>query len=100
MLSSDLSETSRSSSHPPRVLIVDDEPQVLVVLQDLLEDAFEVQATDQPAKALRMVESDPTIAVVLTDQRMPTMSGDELLARVRHRSSATRMLCTGYADLQ
>lgn len=100
MLPNDSSETSRASSHPPRILVVDDEPQVLVALQDLLEDDFEVQATDQPAKALRLVESDPKIAVVLSDQRMPSMTGDELLARVRRSSSATRLLCTGYADLQ
>lgn len=100
MLTSDVSETSRGSSRPPRILVVDDEPQVLVALQDLLEDDFEVEATDQPATALRLVETDPTIAVVLSDQRMPSMNGDELLARVRKSSGATRMLCTGYADLQ
>lgn len=101
MLTSDATQASGwGSSRPPRVLVVDDEPQVLVALQDLLEDAFEVEATDEPKKALKLVESDPGIAVVLTDQRMPTMNGDELLARVRKSSSATRMLCTGFADLQ
>jgi diguanylate cyclase (GGDEF)-like protein/PAS domain S-box-containing protein len=99
MLTSDVSETRPGSSRPPRILVVDDEPQVLVALQDLLEDDFEVEATDEPSRAIKIVESDPTIAVVLTDQRMPGMNGDELLARVRQSSSATRMLCTGYADL-
>jgi diguanylate cyclase (GGDEF)-like protein/PAS domain S-box-containing protein len=82
------------------VLIVDDEPQVLVALQDLLENDFDVRATDRPEQALRMAEEDPEIAVVLSDQRMPSMTGDQLLAKLRHHSNATRILCTGYADLQ
>lgn len=89
-----------SSLPPPRVLVVDDEPQILVALQDLLEPEFEVTATDQPEKALQIAEEDPSMAVVLTDQRMPGMTGDELLARLQERSNASRILCTGYADLQ
>jgi diguanylate cyclase (GGDEF)-like protein/PAS domain S-box-containing protein len=89
-----------TSNRPPRVLVVDDEPQVLVALQDLLETDFEVTTTDEPEKALRIAEQDPEIAVVLSDQRMPRMSGDELLAKLRQHSNATRVLCTGYADLQ
>jgi diguanylate cyclase (GGDEF)-like protein/PAS domain S-box-containing protein len=82
------------------VLVVDDEPQVLVALQDLLEHDFDVQATDRPEQALRMAEDDPEIAVVVSDQRMPNMTGDQLLAKLRQHSNATRILCTGYADLQ
>jgi diguanylate cyclase (GGDEF)-like protein/PAS domain S-box-containing protein len=83
----------------PHVLIVDDEKQVLVALEDLLEGHFRVTATDQPARALRIVEEDPSISVVMSDQRMPGMTGDELLARLRLSTDATRILCTGYADL-
>ncbi|MDF3069575.1 MAG: hypothetical protein K0R38_5176 [Polyangiaceae bacterium] len=100
MLPSTASEAGQGTSdRRPRILVVDDEPQVLVALRDLLEDGFEVEATDDPLRALRLVESDPLISVVLSDQRMPTMSGDELLARIRHSSTATRVLCTGYADV-
>lgn len=94
------SESRAGSERPPHVLIVDDEPQVLVALEDLLSDEFAVTATDQPAKALRIAEEDPELAVVLSDQRMPGMTGDEFLARLRGHSNATRILCTGYADLQ
>ena len=101
MLLETANRQSRSpSTRPPRVLVVDDEPQILVALQDLLEPEFEVMATDQPEKALRMAEADPDMAVVLSDQRMPGMTGDELLARLEKHSSASRILCTGYADLQ
>jgi diguanylate cyclase (GGDEF)-like protein/PAS domain S-box-containing protein len=90
----------RKTAPPPRVLVVDDEPQVLVALQDLLEDEFQVTATDKPERALRIVEEDQDLAVVISDQRMPGMSGTELLSKVRDHSDAARILCTGYADLQ
>ncbi|HYP86959.1 MAG TPA: EAL domain-containing protein, partial [Polyangiaceae bacterium] len=81
------------------MLLVDDEPQVLVALEDLLGDEFDVTAVNEPTRALRIAEEDPNIAVVLSDQRMPGMTGDELLSRLRRRSAASRILCTGYADL-
>jgi PAS domain S-box-containing protein len=81
------------------VLLVDDEPQVLVALEDLLSDEFTVYKAQSPHAALELVENDQNIAVVLTDQRMPGMSGDELLTRVHEASDATRMLVTGFADL-
>lgn len=82
------------------MLIVDDEPQVLVALEDLLGEEFDVRTASEPEQALRLAEEDPEIAVVLSDQRMPRMTGDELLSRLRNCSEATRILCTGYADLQ
>lgn len=92
------------SSHPvtqrERILLVDDEPQVLVALEDALGDTFDVNATDEPERALQLLENDADIAVVVSDQRMPRMTGDELFRRIRDRSAATRVLATGYADLQ
>ncbi|HET9932679.1 MAG TPA: EAL domain-containing protein [Polyangiaceae bacterium] len=82
------------------MLIVDDEPQVLVALEDLLSEFFDVVATDDPARALRLAEQEPDLAVILSDERMPHMNGHELLARLRERCSAARLLVTGYADLQ
>jgi len=82
-----------------RVLLVDDEPQVLVALEDLLSDDFVVLKEDSAERALRIVEAEPDIAVIVTDQRMPRMSGDEFLARIDGRSNASRMLVTGFADL-
>ncbi len=81
------------------VLLVDDEPQVLIALEDLLSDEFTVFKAQSPQAALEVVEQQPGIAVVLTDQRMPGMTGDELLTRVHEASNATRMLVTGFADL-
>jgi diguanylate cyclase (GGDEF)-like protein/PAS domain S-box-containing protein len=91
--------SAREGLAKERVLLVDDEPQVLVALEDLLSDEFVVFKADSAERALRLVESETNLAVVVTDQRMPKMSGDELLAKLEGRSDAARMLVTGFADL-
>jgi two-component system, cell cycle sensor histidine kinase and response regulator CckA len=82
-----------------KILVVDDEPQVLVALEDLLGDDYVVLKTESPEDALQLMQQDPDIAVVMTDQRMPKMTGDELLSRVGDSSDARRILVTGFADL-
>ena len=82
-----------------RVLVVDDEPQVLVALEDLLTDQFAVVKSGSAENALDLIEREGDFAVVITDQRMPGMTGDELLARLGASSSAMRILITGFADL-
>src|SRR6478752_5655732 len=91
--------SAESKRSKERVLLVDDEPQVLVALEDALSDDFDVRVSDEPRKALRWIENEPELAVVLSDQRMPGMTGDELFSRMRLCSNATRVLATGYADL-
>src|SRR5262245_7638619 len=88
-----------AAQEKPQILLVDDEPQVLVALEDMLGDGLSVFATDQPERALRLVEEQPEIAVVVSDQRMPRMTGNELLSRLRECSPASRVLSTGYADI-
>src|SRR5688500_16700495 len=88
--------------HPPvkeRVLVVDDEPQVLVALEDLLTDHFSVVKTASAESALDLIEREGDFAVVITDQRMPGMTGDELLSRLGNSSGSMRILITGFADL-
>ncbi len=82
-----------------RVLVVDDEVSILTAFEDALVDNFDVLATDKPERAIELAESDAELAVVLSDQRMPGMTGDALFSHIRDRSDATRMLVTGYADL-
>lgn len=82
-----------------RVLVVDDEPQVLVALDDLLSSDFIVMKATDGAEALRVIDNDEDIAVVVTDQRMPNVTGDELLTRMGPDSDARRILLTGFADL-
>ncbi|HEX6273579.1 MAG TPA: EAL domain-containing protein [Polyangiaceae bacterium] len=82
-----------------RVLLVDDEPQMLVALEDLLEDEFVVLKSDSAEQALNVAQAERDIAVVVTDQRMPRMCGDEFLAHLDGLTDATRILVTGFADL-
>jgi diguanylate cyclase (GGDEF)-like protein/PAS domain S-box-containing protein len=82
-----------------RVLLVDDEPQVLVALEDLLSEDFLVLKTASPEEALKVARAEPDIAVIITDQRMPKMTGDDLLSKLDDKSQASRILVTGFADL-
>jgi two-component system, cell cycle sensor histidine kinase and response regulator CckA len=81
-----------------RILVVDDEPQILLALEDLLSDAFTVVKSETPERALAVMHEDPNIAVVITDQRMPRMTGDELLSRMVD-VSAVGIMVSGFADL-
>ncbi|WP_238182670.1 response regulator [Methylobacterium trifolii] len=81
------------------ILAVDDEPDILVALEDLFEDQYRVLTTTRPAEALEILRADRDIAVILSDQRMPGMTGDALLAEVRSFHEAQAILLTGYADI-
>ncbi|HET9934373.1 MAG TPA: response regulator [Polyangiaceae bacterium] len=80
------------------VLLVDDEPQVLVALEDVLSEEYEIVKAGSAARALEIVAHRPEIAVVLTDQRMPHMTGDELLARLAITTNMAHILVTGFAE--
>jgi len=83
----------------PVVLLVDDEERILRSLGLLLRGRYDVLATTDGAQALAWVAQRP-VHVVVSDQRMPGMSGVEVLREVRARSPASmRLLLTGYADL-
>jgi PAS domain S-box-containing protein len=81
------------------ILIVDDEPEILTALRDQLEDEFDVWSAVSPVAALEILADEPSISVIVSDQRMPEMTGDVMLARAREISDAQTILLTGYADL-
>jgi PAS domain S-box-containing protein len=82
------------------ILVVDDEPDILIAIKDLFEEEYRVVSTTSPLEALDILASEPDISVILSDQRMPEMSGDEFLAQAREHSEAEAILLTGYADLK
>ena len=86
---------------PPRplLLLVDDEPEILVALSDLLEDRYRILSTASPVDALEIVRNHPDIAVIVSDQRMPELTGSQFLTRARTMTDAEAILLTGYADL-
>jgi two-component system response regulator VicR len=84
-----------------KLLVVDDEPQVAHALRRLFRrEGFEVQVAFSGNEALeRLKEFSPDI--VLTDFRMPGMTGSELLQRVkRSHPLALRLIISGYADFK
>ncbi len=82
----------------PGLLVVDDEPQILTAVEDLLEEDFRIFTAPDGVAALDVLAKED-IWVILSDQRMPGMSGDEFLNHARRRSEATRVLITGYTDI-
>ncbi|MFN7122123.1 MAG: response regulator [Hydrogenophaga sp.] len=86
------------SPSQPRVLCVDDEPGVLRALDGLLRERFDVSSTTDAREALELVRHS-AFDVVISDQRMPGMTGTEFLKEVKDLSPHTmRLLLTGYAD--
>ncbi len=85
----------------PTLLVVDDEPEVLRSLHDLFRLEFRVLTHEHPSEALATLAGDTEVDVVMSDQRMPEMSGVQFLERARAvRPDATRLLFTGYADIK
>jgi len=84
-----------------RVLCVDDEPHVLEGLRDSLRRSFDVDIAASGADALALLEQGPdAYAVVISDMRMPGMSGAAFLSQARRVApNAVRLLLTGHADL-
>jgi signal transduction histidine kinase/response regulator RpfG family c-di-GMP phosphodiesterase len=82
----------------PKVLVVDDEPQILESISALLEDDFDVLVSTDAAEAVGFLKN-AQIAVILADQRMPKLTGGEFLAKARELCDATRILITGYVDI-
>jgi signal transduction histidine kinase len=83
-----------------KVLVVDDEPDVLRSVHDLLRIDYEVVTCQRASEALDHLKTATDVAVILSDQRMTGMTGVELLQQARLiRPETTRLLFTAYADI-
>lgn len=83
----------------PKILVVDDEEAILETMTFTFMDLYEVLTTSDPTEALEIMETNGPIAVVITDQRMPGMTGVELLRETYERFPETvRIILTGFAD--
>jgi signal transduction histidine kinase len=83
----------------PLILLVDDEPDILVALEDLFEGQYRVLTAGSGREGLKTLAANPDVAVIVSDQRMPEMTGDVFLGQARAMSDAAAILLTGYADL-
>jgi response regulator RpfG family c-di-GMP phosphodiesterase len=82
------------------LLIVDDEPGLLQTLRHLFFRDYRVLTAESGHAALELLGLEDVHAI-LSDQRMPGMTGDIFLAQARaFRPDAVRVLFTGYADIQ
>ncbi len=68
---------------PPTVLIVDDVPQNLLLLGELLQPHYQVRAANSGERALRVAQSEPRPDLILLDVMMPGMDGHEVLHHLR-----------------
>src|SRR3954453_5749045 len=82
------------------LLIVDDEPDVCDSVHDLLRREFRVLKANSAEEGYRLMQEEE-VHIVMSDQRMPQISGVELLTKVKSRyPHAIRMLFTGFADIE
>ena len=96
MLNASAPRAAEGSSSPTpqdrvRVLVVDDEPEVLNTLNRQLRRDFEVLIAHDAEAALALLDQH-AVQVIISDERMPRITGCQLLTQVR-------LLLTGYADL-
>jgi len=88
-------------SSPGAILIVDDEAHILSAIERLLRrDGYEVCKSQDGRQALDLLRQQP-FAVLICDQRMPGLSGSEVLEEAYRISPDTvRISLTGYSDLE
>ena len=93
----------------PGILVVDDDPQVLAAvrrdLRSRYREHYTVLSAGSGQEALATVRElksrGDSLAMLISDQRMPNMSGVEFLKEVWHRHPSTvRMILTGFADME
>lgn len=86
-----------------KILLVDDEVNITKSLRRLLMDVdqYSIYTANSGREALNLLTEDMDIGVIISDQRMPGMTGVEFLQQARELvPDAVRILLTGYADIQ
>ena len=91
--------TTTAKTLPP-ILVVDDERDNLDALRRLLRNQYDVVTVDSAFEALKELQRR-TFHVIISDQRMPEMTGVELLEKAKTlRPASTRILLTCYTDIE
>lgn len=89
-----------AAARKPRVLCVDDEPDLLEGLELHLRKKYRVKTATSGAAGLALLEEQGPFSIVLSDMRMPEMNGAAFLSQVRVASpDSVRLLLTGQTDM-
>src|SRR5262244_2567790 len=82
------------------ILYVDDEPENLRIFELTFRRQFSILTARSAAEGLEILQREP-VALVLSDHRMPEMTGSEFLARVAQLDAKTvRIMVTAYGDVE
>ena len=93
------SRTSKITSMKHTILCVDDEVDNVEALERLFRKKYNVLTATSGAQALKMIKGEK-ISLIVTDQRMPGMTGVEFLAEsMKNHPDSVRILLTGYTDI-
>jgi DNA-binding NtrC family response regulator len=88
-----------ASASKPRLLVVDDEPDMLDFLERVLRQRFQIRRCSTAEEALSELERGG-YDVLVTDQKMPRVSGIELLERIGGRfPTLVKVLISGYTEV-
>jgi DNA-binding NtrC family response regulator len=83
-----------------KIMIVDDEPANLRTLARLFREDYQLVLAESGAEALNLLQQHD-VAVLISDQRMPEMTGIDLMKRtVALRPQMVNILLTGYTDVE
>lgn len=84
-----------------KVLLVDDDPNLLEASERLLRRRFDIEIGRGPAAGLEAIDQRGPYAVVVSDMRMPEMDGVEFLSRVKEKlPDSIRIMLTGHPELR
>jgi two-component system sensor histidine kinase/response regulator len=97
-----LSPDSTQKTATKKVLCIDDEIDNLDAIERILRKKYQVLKATSGQKALEILQQNPEqIAVIVTDQRMPEMTGVEFLQKsIGSHPDTSKILLTGYTDLE
>lgn len=83
----------------PRILYVDDEEENLLVFRSSFRRNFDVLTSNSASEAIELLKDNP-VDVIISDQRMPELSGVEFLSRLPDNGDNIRMILTGFSDIE
>ncbi|MEO0514031.1 MAG: response regulator [Planctomycetota bacterium] len=98
-----INDTPLATDRPAtsRILLVDDEQSIIASLKRLFRrEGYELHTANSGDEALAMIDQQGPFDLVMSDFRMPGMTGAELLRKVRDRSPDTiRIILSGYSEV-